>query len=307
MKVGIFYNSIRNPAKFSNKVMLMDNFKAGVEMSGDAVVEYRENTLPDQPLDAGFVLGYTLEDNFRKKIIDSLRAQKTPAVFVDSNILHYSRKEHEWHRYSLNGVYPTQGIYFFNNIDQQKWNVYSQWHGAELKPWREGRNGQHILILCQRPKGWNMFGNDQDAWLDKMIDKIYKIDRKRPIVVRMHPGDGTRFKQIEKLQKRYGNGIRISSADNICEDLVNCWCTVGYNSTPNVVARIEGVPGYVEDPVHSWANGVSFTELEQILNPPLPDRNEWIHQIANIHWSNEEVRSGQLWLSIKNYISASRR
>ncbi len=307
MKVGIFYNSIRNPAKFSNKVMLMDNFKHGVEIVGDEVVEYRENTLPDQPLDAGFVLGYTLEDNFRKKIIDSLRAQKTPAVFVDSNILHYSRKEHEWHRYSLNGVYPTQGIYFFNNVDQQKWNVYSQWHSAELKPWREGKNGQHILILCQRPKGWNMFGNDQDAWLDKMIDKIRKIDRKRPIVVRMHPGDGTRFKQIEKLQKRYGNGIRISSADNIRDDLVNCWCTVGYNSTPNVVARIEGIPGYIEDPIHSWANGVSFTDLEQILNPELPDRTQWIHQISNIHWSNEEVRSGHLWLSIKNYISASQR
>jgi hypothetical protein len=123
----------------------------------------------------------------------------------------------------------------------------------------------------------------------------------------MHPGDGTRFKQIEKLQKRYDNAIRISLADNIREDLVNCWCTVGYNSTPNVVARIEGVPGYLEDPVHSWANSVSFTDLEQILNPPLPDRNEWIHQISNIHWSNEEVRSGRLWSAIKNYISSSRR
>ncbi len=286
--------------------MLMDNFKYGVEMMGDEVIEYRDNSLPDQSLDAGFVLGYTLEDNFRRKIIDRLRAQKTPAVFVDSNILHYSRKEHEWHRYSLNGVYPTQGIYYFTDIDQQKWATYSSWHDAKLKPWRDGRNGQHILILCQRPKGWNMFGNDQDAWLDKMIDKIRKIDVDRPIVVRMHPGDGSRFKQIEKLQKRYGNSIRISEADNIREDLINCWCTVGYNSTPNVVARIEGVPGYLEDSTHSWANGVSFTDLEQILNPPLPDRNEWIHQIANIHWSNEEVRSGQLWLSIKNYISASR-
>jgi hypothetical protein len=81
---------------------------------------------------------------------------------------------------------------------------------------------------------------------------------------------------------------------------------VGYNSTPNVVARIEGVPGYLEDPTHSWANGVSFTDLAQILNPPLPDRSEWIHKIANIHWSNEEVRTGQLWSAIKHYISASR-
>ena len=68
MKVGIFYNSISNPAKFSNKVMLMDNFKTGVLANGDKVVEFHSNQLPSQSLNAGFVLGYTLEDNFRKKL-----------------------------------------------------------------------------------------------------------------------------------------------------------------------------------------------------------------------------------------------
>jgi hypothetical protein len=306
MKVGIFYNSISNPAKFSNKVMLMDNFRAGVLSQGDEVVEYRENSLPDQQLDAGFVLGYTLEDNFRNKIITSLKAQKTPPVFVDSNILHYARKEHEWHRYSLNSVYPGNGQYFFQDIDRTKWATYSQWHGAELKPWRTGTRGQHILILCQRPKGWNMFGNDQDSWLDQTINQIRSIDHKRPIVVRMHPGDGSRFKQIEKIKKRYGKRVGISDKDNIRDDLVNCWCAVGYNSTPNVVSAIEGVPVYVEDPTHSWAADVAFTDIAQILDPPMPDRSEWIHKIANIHWSNEEVRTGQLWSAIKNYISASR-
>jgi len=308
MKVGIFYNSISNPAKFSNKTLLMDNFKEGVISQGDQVIEYRGNALPNQPLDAGFVLGYTLEDNFRQKIITSLKAQKTPQVFVDSNILHYSRKEHEWHRYSLNSVYPGSGEYFFRDLDRDKWATYSQWHNVGLKPWRTGLHGQHILILCQRPKGWNMFGNDQDYWLDKTIDKIRKLDRKRPILVRMHPGDGTRFKQIEKIQKRHsGNRVTISTNDNIRDDLINCWCTVGYNSTPNVVAAIEGVPCYVEDPQHSWASDVAFADLNLIVDPPMPDRSEWVHKIANIHWSNDEVRAGQLWAAIKNYISASQQ
>ena len=309
MKVGIFYNSIGNPTKFSNKVMLMDNFKAGVLAHGDEVIEYRDNAFPDQPLDAGFVLGYTLEDNFRKKIINTLKAQKTPRVFVDSNILHYARKEHEWHRYSLNSVYPTDGVYFFNELDQTKWSRYSSWHNASLKPWRQGANGQHVLILCQRPKGWNMFGNDQDHWLEKTISKIRKLDSKRPIVVRMHPGDGSKQKQIDKIQKRYTDKDKVSVSvnDNIRDDLENCWCVVGYNSTPNVVAAIEGVPCYVEDPRHSWAADVAFYDLSLILNPPMPDRSQWIHQIANIHWSNEEVKSGQLWAAIKTYISSSRR
>jgi hypothetical protein len=309
MKVGIFYNSISNPTKFSNKVMLMDNFAAGVRSLGDQVIEYRNNTLPDQPLDAGFVLGYTLEDNFRKKIINSLQNQKSHRIFVDSNVLHYAKSEHEWHRYSLNNVYPDSGVYFFDKLNVDKWADYSTWHNVNLKPWRTGTNQQHILILCQRPKGWNMFGNNQESWLDNIINNIRKIDSKRRILIRMHPGDGTRHKQIDRIQSRYTHKthrIEVSTADNIQQDLVNCWCTVGYNSTPNVVARIEGVPGYVADARHSWAADVSFCDLEQIVDPPLPDRSEWIHKVANIHWSNQEVKSGQLWSAIRTYISAAR-
>lgn len=302
MKVGIFYNSISNPGKFSNKVMLMDNFKKGVLANSDQVIEYRDNQLPNEKIDVGFVLGYTLEDNFRKKIIDVLKSQNSYRVFVDSNILHYSRKEHEWHRYSLNSVYPNDGIYFFDKLDREKWNRYSAWHNVLLKPWRT--QGEHILVLCQRPKGWNMFGNNQDNWLDTTISNIRKYSS-RPIVVRMHPGDGTRFKQIEKIKKRYGNRISISEKENIKDDLVNCWCSVGFNSTPNVVSAIEGVPVYVSDPTHSWANDISFKNLSQIENPPLPDRSEWINKIANIHWSNDEVKSGKLWAVIKHYISNS--
>lgn len=303
MKVGIFYNSISNPKKFSNKTMLMDNFKEGVLKNGDTVIEYYDGNLPTEKLDAGFVLGYTLEDNFRKKIINTLAHYGTPRIFVDSNILHYGRQEHEYHRYSMNSVYPNDGIYFFDKLDETKWEVFSQFHGITLKPWRT--SGNHIIIFCQRPKGWNMFGIDQEEWLDNKIAQIRQFSQ-RPIVVRMHPGDGKRFGFIEKLKAKYGSLISISEKENIKDELVNAWATVGYNSTPNVVAAIEGIPCFVEDPIHSWAKDVAFTDLSLIENPPLPDRAEWITKIANIHWSNEEVKSGKLWSNIKSYISSAR-
>ena len=211
-------------------------------------------------------------------------------------------RTHEWHRYSLNSVYPNTGTYFFDTVDANKWVTYSKWHNVELKPWRT--TGEHILIFCQRPKGFNMF-IDQEAWLDSTIAKIREYSS-RPIMIRMHPGDGTREKQIHKIQKKYGNTVTISTHDNIRESLVNCWCTVGINSTPNVVAAIEGIPGYIEDTVHSWATDVAFTDLASLENPPLLDRSTWINKIANIHWSNNEVKSGKLWQAIKQYISSAR-
>jgi hypothetical protein len=174
-----------------------------------------------------------------------------------------------------------------------------------MLPWRT--TGDHILILAQRPKGFNMF-TDQDVWLEKTINTI-KQHTSRKIVIRMHPGDGTREKQIEKLQKRYAKDFKhgtmaISTYENIKDELVNCWCSVGYASTPNVVSVIQGIPVYVEEINKSWAKGIAFNDLSLIENPPMPDRSEWIQQIANIHWSNEEVRSGVLWNAIKKYISS---
>jgi hypothetical protein len=303
MNVGIFYNSISNPGKFSNKIMLMDNFSAGVKANGDTATEFRAPVVPTQKLDAGFVLGYTLEQNFRRQLINSLQQQGTPVVFVDSNILHYARSEHEWHRYSLNSVYPDSGTYFFGDIDTDKWARYSDWHLISLKPWRT--SGNHILIFCQRPNGWNMLGNNQEQWIDATIARIRQYSD-RPIMVRMHPGDSKRFEAIQRLQVRHGKKISISTHNNIREALADCWCTVGYNSTPSAVAIIEGVPAYVEDPVHSWAQGVAFIDLDQIENPPCPDRVAWADRIANIHWSNQEVRTGQLWSAIKQHISVAR-
>ncbi len=302
MKVGIFYNSISNPSKFSNKVMLMDNFRHGVEVTGDEAIEFRNFALPTQHLDAGFILGYTLEDNFRKKLIDSLTAQGITPIFVDSNILHYARPEHEWHRYSLNTVYPSTGTYFFDKLDTTKWEKYSSWHNVILKPWRT--DGNHIVIFCQRPNGWNLLGNDQDAWINQTIHTIRQYSS-RPIVVRMHPGDKKRFEQVRRINRCYGNSISISTHENIRDELVNSWCAVGYNSTPNAVAPIEGVPVFVTDPANSWAQDVAFTDLSQIENPPMPDRTDWVDKIANIHWSNNEVVSGKLWSAIKQYISAA--
>lgn len=300
MKVGVFYSSISNPAKFPNKTALMDNFAKGVRIHGDEVLEFRHSGPVKDVVDVGFVLGYTIEQNYRRHIIDTLQAQGARPVFVDSNILHYARSEHEWHRYSMDSVYPNTGTYFFCDNLESKWEVYSSWHNINAKPWRS--QGNHILLLCQRPHGWNMFGNNQDAWLDNIIGRLRRYT-KRPLRIRMHPGDGTKEQQIQKLRQRYDNSVEFSRAANIRDDLVDCWAAVGYNSTPNVVAAIEGVPVYVDDPVRSWASDVAFEKLSDLEDPKMPDRSAWLEKIANIHWSNQEVCSGKLWAAIKQYIS----
>lgn len=299
--VGIFYSSITNIHKAPHKQLLMDNFRDGVHATGDIVVEYRSRVIPVDHMDCAFVLGYTLEQNYRGGIIADCKERGIPVVFVDSNILHYSNPGHEWHRYSMNSVYPSDGTYFFGDLED-KWDHFSSSNGVTLKPWRSV--GDHILILAQRGKGWNLKGIDQVEWIVDTVEKVREYSA-RPIVIRMHPGDGNRVVQIDRLLARLEN-VTISSNPNIVDDLHNCWCTIGYNSTPNVVARIEGVPGYVHDPINSWAKDTSFSSLNLIETPMVCDRGQWLNEIANIHWSGDEVKSGKLWKQISNYISTSR-
>jgi len=302
MKVGIFYSSIVNADRFPNKVQLMNNFKLGVEALGDTAITYKDSSLSVADLDAGFILGYTFEQNFRKKIIDTLTSFNIPRIFVDSNILQYAKENNHWHRYSINSVHPDTGTYFFNKLDPQKWSTFSNWHNVSLKPWRT--HGEHILINAQRPKGFNMFTN-QELWLSNVIEHVAETTN-RQIIIRPHPGDKTSIKWLSKIKSKY-SFIKISSNKHIQNDLTNCWCSINYTSTPSVVSAIEGIPVYVEESKKSWAQDICFEDLKQLENPPIFDRLNWIHKIANIHWNEDEVRSGKLWSAIKTYISAARQ
>jgi hypothetical protein len=300
MKVGIFYSSIANIFKAPHKEELMNCFRDGVKSCGDTAIEFRSNVEIPQ-LDAGFVLGYTLENNYRKRIIDTLKIQKSKIIYVDSNIFSYGKNAHYYHRYSVDSVYPVDGEYFLGNkLNQLKTKEILEFHNLELKPWRT--TGNNILILSQKTHSWNMLSKNGLEWTLEMIKRVRKVTD-RQIVVRLHPGD-KKFNQKNELEilKVFRNkGIVVSKNADIRDDLKSAWCSVGYNSTPNCVSVLEGVPVYLDDPLNSWAKDVGFDDLSLIENPPLVDRSVWLDKISTIHWSNDEIRNGSYWRKFKEF------
>lgn len=299
MHVGIFYSSINNPHKFPHKTAVMDSFAQGVLAHGDTVdCQTIHGPIPD--VDVGFVLGYTLENTYRRTIIDTLINRNKRIIYVDSNIFSYGRSAHQYHRYSVDSVYPTTGQYLLApNLDYSKWDRISAFHKIQLKPWRD--TGKHILVLAQRTKSWNMLGKNGLDWTLNIVTQIQGFTTRR-IIVRLHPGD-KKHDQVNRtiIKQHFNDTVHISTNEDIRHDLANAWCCVGYNSTPNCVSAIEGVPVYIDDPENSWATDVAFTNIAQIDYAPLPDRTEWIHKIANIHWSNQEIASGEYWGQFKEF------
>ncbi|NBR60150.1 MAG: hypothetical protein EBT86_00600 [Actinobacteria bacterium] len=301
MRVGIFYSSISNIHKALHKQHLMDNFKQGVVLSGDEAIDFKSRTQVIQGLDAGFVLGYTLENNYRKKIIDTLKIIKAKIIFVDSNIFSYGDNYHQYHRYSVNSIYPTDGEYFLGeNFSPDKLNRILTYHRIRIKPWRS--TGNHILLLGQRTMSWNMLNRNGLEWIIGQVTRI-KQHTDRKIVIRLHPGDKTYDLENRRRLSSifFGSNVVVSNNPHITQDLTDAWCSVGYNSTSNCVSAIEGVPVFLDDPLNSWARDVSFSKLHLIEDPPMPDREKWLEKIANIHWNNDEIMTGVYWRRLKSF------
>jgi hypothetical protein len=87
-------------------------------------------------------------------------------------------------------------------------------------------------------------------------------------------------------------------------DLEGAWAAVFYNSSSSVAAILKGIPIYVSDE-DAVTYKVANTDLSNIdTNPKLPDREQWLYDLAACHWSDEELRQGLVYKHFKEYLKA---
>ena len=294
MKIAIYLAAVPQN-KNAIKLAVLRRFGEGARRCGDTVeiVENVKIVNSDVAVMQGFVHQDISRPHLllRRNILDS----NPNTVVIDSNLFQFSNSELQnyYLRYSLNGIFPTTGFYFDNKLDPARWQSISQRLGINLVPYRS--NGSHILVCLQRVDGWSMCGVDVQRWLDKTVKRIRSYSN-RPIVVRKHPGD--RRQNSLTFSKDY----TVSTSPSILDDFKNCWATVTYNSSPGVASLINGVPVFVTDPVpqqsQTWP--ICNTDLSQIENPLMPDRQEWIDSVCQSHWNDDEVASGEAWRFLRD-------
>lgn len=292
------------PAKNMNKEKpdIIYNFCQGVNQSGDLGIVHTDFDLLD--CDLAIIQGFVHDQGkssphlkLRQAVIEKQKKDKKHILIADSNLFLYQDTKNNLHylRYSLNGIFPTTGFYFDKDVDPSRWNSISKQLNLNLKPWRQ--SGDHILICLQRNGGWSMQGIDTLTWLDLVITNLQK-NTSRKIIVRCHPGD-----KKTKIFKKYKN-VEVSQNDNLLDDFIGAWATITYNSSPGVASAIEGIPVFVLDKNYknSQASDICNKDLSMINNPIMPDRQAWIEKISMCHWNFEELKSGQAWNFIRNYI-----
>ena len=286
------------------KPLILDYFCQGVIAVGDTAVAHKEMSVLD--CDVALIQGFVHNNgkqmphlNLRKSAIDRQYKNGKRSLVVDSNLFLYVNKTNPLHylRYSFDGVFPTTGFYFDKDIDPSRWAKISRDLNLNLKPWRT--SGNHILLCLQRNGGWSMGGFSSIDWMNTTIANIRKYSN-RPIVVRAHPGD----KKIKSILKINHKNVSLSTKENLVDDLKDAWATVVYNSSPSVASIIEGVPAFLTDsiPQHSQSFNVANTDISNIENPVMLDRQAWVERLSMCHWNFDELKSGEAWQFFKKYI-----
>ena len=294
MKLAIYLSAVPN-TKNELKVAALNRLGQSASAAGDECIYVTDHRIVDA--DVAVMQGFVHNDIsrphllLRRKILDN--SKKT--IIIDSNLFQFADplNPNFYLRYSVNGVFPNTGYYFDNNIDTSRWPSISARLGCSLQDYRQA--GKYILICTQRVDGWSMAGVDVQHWLDNVVLKV-KQHTDRPILIRRHPGDRQQKTLIAPP------GTMFSDAEYIAHDLGNAWATITYNSSPGVASLVKGVPVFVTDttPQRSQTWPVCNTNLENLENPKLFDRVDWINRLSQSHWNENEVATGQAWRFMKS-------
>ena len=161
--------------------------------------------------------------------------------------------------------------------------------GLVLKPWRT--SGEYILICGQHEKSqqWESMPN-MTAWLGNTINTIREYTD-MPIYWRPHP----RY-PVTYVEQDFKNVVRQSpnKIENTYDDydfsVRDAWATVCWSSNPGPHSIIAGVPAFVGP--SSLAYDVANHNLHNIMNPVMPDRQQWLNDYAHTEYTLEEISQG---------------
>ena len=173
--------------------------------------------------------------------------------------------------------------------------------GLELKPWRT--EGEYILICGQHDKSLQWAGMPpMSQWVQKTITEIQQYTN-RPIIFRPHPRCPLphiehEFKNVLRQDPRKLTG----TYDDFDMKFDNIWATVSWSSNPGIHSIINGVPAFVGPSSLAW--NVANASLEDIENPHMGARQEWLEEYAHTEHTIDEIAQGTPLNHLLNQLSS---
>lgn len=297
--VAVYLSSLPRIADRNRKIDVLNYFAQGAKSQGAKVRIQTEYELV--PARLAVMLGWVgtklsgRHIPLRQTIIDYQPRINGQVMPIDSSCFKFADPDSRFLRYSLGGVFYNTNNYANENSTDAKWRQISRtFPSLRLDPWRQ--NGNHILLCLQRDGGWSMKGEDLRTWAESTVARLRQITD-RPILVRPHP----RAKIDTKSLTRYPNVYASTEGSTLQQDIRGAWASVFYNSSSSVASILAGVPVFAHDSdCVAWK--VANTNINDIERPCMPEREQWLWDLAACHWSDEESRDGQIYRHFQRFL-----
>ena len=237
MKVVSYLKVVPKKNTSQEKTDLLIKFIKGVNSAGDEGILHDAYSTVD--CDVGVIQGWQHEKGktgehliLRQAVIDRQLENKKFVITADSNLFLYANKSnspYHYLRWSINGVFPTTGIYCDDNPDPSRWSTIQKDTGIALEEYK--KNGKNIVFFLQRNGGWSMGKLSVIDWMHSTIELIRK-HTDRPIIIRPHPGDKKAVEYLNQKMFKKSKDVFLSPIGTLLEnDLSNAWAVVNHNSS----------------------------------------------------------------------------
>lgn len=237
----------------------------------------------DESADVAVIWSVLFDGRMRlnQPIWERFKKTKRPVIVLEVGALDRGRL---W-KVGLNGINGSADFGLTNNDDRRRKKL-----NINFYPWKTQEN---IIICGQHPRSQQWEGMPpMEIWLKNTIQEIRQYTE-RKIIIRPHPRAAhvprENFKNVEIKSPRH----LASTYDSFDFDqaLHNAWCVVNWNSNPATIAALKGTPVFVGP--SSLASTVGNLTLKDIEKPSMPDREQWVNDLAYTEWTVEEIDAGE--------------
>lgn len=212
-----------------------------------------------------------------RNVYNAAKKNQLPVVIIEVGNL---KRNYTWRI----GIDNINNLGFFENNSNLDHNRPKKL-GIFLKDFQLNRKPE-ILIAGQHEQSLQWQGQpSMHGWINYQIHQIKKYtDRK--IVFRPHPRWPINpvHKDLQVVRPR-----KIQNDAEVYDNDFHYHCVINHNSGPSVYATLEGVPVICDS--SSLAFPVS-ENIENIENPRVFDREEWLVKLSHTEWTVDEIQCG---------------
>lgn len=174
----------------------------------------------------------------------------------------------------------------FEKKSHVRWlDFFADKYEPMFKPWLSNFDRPNILVLPPSRATQFLYPESQ-IWLQKTLIELNKI-KDRQIVIREKP-----IQQRIDSNNNVLGVLKYKHQKTIEEELEDACLVVTFNSAVAVAATIVGIPVITDQTAAAAPISVGY---DNFINPPEPNRKEWLYQLVHHQFTSHEMSDGTFW------------